>query len=46
MEGLTQYYIMYKQKLLNCELIDLSQFVVDLRDRHLPPWRAQQQNAH
>jgi len=34
MEGLTQSY-MLKQKLLNCEPIELSRFVVDLRDRHL-----------
>jgi hypothetical protein len=53
-EGLTQSY-MIKQKLLICEPIDLSQFVVDLRDRHLefwapfsnkPPYRAQQQNTY
>ena len=37
MEGLTQSY-MFKQKLLNCEPIDLSRFVVDLRDRHLGFW--------
>jgi len=29
---------MFKQKLLNCEPIDLSRFVVDLRDRHLEFW--------
>jgi hypothetical protein len=37
MEGLTQSY-MFKQKLLNCEPIDLSRFVVDLRDRDLEFW--------
>jgi hypothetical protein len=31
LEGLTQSY-MFKQKLLNCEPIDLSQFVVDLKE--------------
>jgi hypothetical protein len=35
--GLTQSY-MFKQKLLNCEPMDLSRFVVDLRDRHLEFW--------
>jgi len=47
----------FKQKLCNCEPIDLFQFAVDLRDRHLefwqvldtffwwPPKRAQQQNT-
>ena len=37
MEGLTQSYI-FKQELLNCGPIDLSRFVVDLRDRHLELW--------
>ena len=37
MEGLTQSY-MFKQKLLNCKPINLSRFVVDLRDRHLQFW--------
>jgi len=37
MEGLTQSY-MLKQKLLNCEPIDLIRFVVDLRDSHLEFW--------
>jgi hypothetical protein len=37
MERLTQSY-MLKQKLLNCEPIDLSRFVVDLRDRCLEFW--------
>ena len=55
MEGLTQSY-MFKQKLLNCEPLDLSWFVVDRGDRHLELWtplsdsypalRAQQQNAY
>jgi hypothetical protein len=35
MDGLmTQSYI-FKQKLQNCEPIDLSRFVLDLRERHL-----------
>jgi hypothetical protein len=37
MDGLTQSYI-YKRKLRNCEFIDLSRFVVDLRDRHMEYW--------
>jgi len=37
MEGLTQSY-MFNKKLLNCEPIDLSRFVFDLRDRHLEFW--------
>ena len=37
MEGLTQSY-MFKQKLLNCEPIDLSRFVMDLKDWHLEFW--------
>ena len=34
MTGLVQDY-MFKKKLQNCEPIDLSHFVVDLRERHL-----------
>ena len=34
MDGLTQSYI-FKQKLQICEPIDLSCFVIDLRERHL-----------
>ena len=54
MEGLTRSY-MFKQKLLNCEPIDLSRFAMDLRDRHLEFWtpfsdghprEAQQRNAY
>ena len=37
MDGLTQSY-MFKEKLLNCEPIDLGRFVVDLRERHLEYW--------
>jgi hypothetical protein len=37
MDGLTQSYT-FKQKLQNCEPIDLSRFVVDLRERHLMYW--------
>ena len=37
MDGLTQSYI-FKQKLQSCEPIDLSRFVVDLRERHLEYW--------
>ena len=37
MDGLTQSYI-FKQKLQNCEPIDLSRFVVDLRERHMEYW--------
>jgi len=37
MGGLTQSYI-FKQKLQNCEPIDLSRFGVDLRGRHLEYW--------
>jgi hypothetical protein len=37
MNGLTQSYI-FKQKLQHCEPIDLSRFVVDLRERHLEYW--------
>jgi len=33
MDGLTQSYI-FKQKLQNCEPINLSRFVVNLRERH------------
>jgi len=36
-DGLKQSYI-FKQKLQNCEPIDLSRFVVDLRERHLEYW--------
>jgi len=32
MDGLTQSYIIFKQKLQNCEPIDLSRFVADLRE--------------
>ena len=35
--GLTQSYI-FKQKLQNCEHIDLSRFFVNLRERHLEYW--------
>ena len=34
MYGLAHSYI-FKQKLQNCEPIDLSRYVVDLRERHL-----------
>jgi len=37
MSGLVQEY-MFKEKLRNCEPIDLSRFVVDLRERHLEFW--------
>jgi len=37
MDGLTHLYI-FKQKLQNCEPIDLIRFVVDLRERHLEYW--------
>jgi len=36
-DSLTQSYI-FKQKLQNCEPIDLSRFVVDLRKRHMEYW--------
>ena len=36
-DNLTQSYI-FKQKLQNCESIDLSRIVVDLRERHLEYW--------
>ena len=36
-DGLTRPSI-FKQKLQNCEPIDLSHFVVDLRERHLEYW--------
>jgi len=36
-DGLTRSYT-FKQKLQNCEPIDLSRFVVDLRERHLEYW--------
>jgi hypothetical protein len=35
--GLTQTYI-FKQKLQNCEPIDHSRFIVDLRERHFKYW--------
>ena len=37
MEGLAHSHV-FKQKLMNCEPIDLSRFVVDLRARHLQYW--------
>ena len=37
MDGLTQSYI-FKQELQNCEPIDLSRFVVDLRERRSEYW--------
>ncbi len=37
MDGLAHSHI-FQQKLLNCEPIDLSRFVVDLRTRHLQYW--------
>ncbi len=37
MNGLTQSYL-FKERLLNCEPIDLGRFVVDLRERHLEFW--------
>ena len=37
MDGLTQSYV-FKQKLQNCEPIDLSRLIVDLRERHLEYW--------
>ena len=37
MDGLTQSYI-FKQKLQNCEPINLSRFAVELRERHLKYW--------
>ncbi len=37
MNGLTQSYL-FKERLLNCEPIDLGRFVVDLRERHLDNW--------
>jgi len=36
-DDLTQSYI-FKQKLQNCEPIDLSRYVVDLRERHMENW--------
>ena len=36
-DGLTQLYT-FKQNLQNCEPIDLSRFVVDLRERHMEYW--------
>ena len=40
MDGLTQHWqsYTYKQKLQDCEPLDLSRFVVDLRERHLEYW--------
>jgi len=40
MTGLVQDY-MFKEKLRNCEPIDVSRFVVDLRERHLDFWTPQ-----
>jgi len=37
MTGLVQEF-MFKEKMRNCEPIDLSRFVVDLRERHLDFW--------
>jgi len=37
MDGLTQSYI-FKHRLQNCEPIDLSRFIVDLREWHLEFW--------
>jgi len=37
MDGLTQPYTL-KHKLQNCEPMDLSRFVVDLRERQLEYW--------
>jgi hypothetical protein len=37
MTGLVQEY-MFKEELRNCEPIDLSRFVVDLRERHFQFW--------
>jgi len=37
MNGLTQSYL-FKERLLKCEPIDLSRFVVDLRERHSNYW--------
>jgi len=34
MDGLTQSYV-FKERLLKCKPIDLSRFVVDLRERHM-----------
>ncbi len=38
MDSLTQSYLV-KERLLNCEPIDLGRFVVDLRERHLDYWK-------
>ena len=41
MDGLTQSYTVssnFKPNLQNCEPIDLSCFVVDVRNRHLEYW--------
>ncbi len=37
MDGLTQSYL-FKERLLECEPIDLGRFVVNLRERHLDYW--------
>jgi len=37
MDGLTQSYV-FKERLLKCKPIDLSRFVVDLRERHMEDW--------
>ncbi len=37
MDGLTRSCL-FKERLLNCEPIDLGRFVVDLRERHLDYW--------
>eukprot|EP00983_Pelagomonas_calceolata_P017225 539705-Pelagomonas_calceolata.AAC.1 len=37
MDGLAHSHVL-RQKLLNCEPIDLSRFVMDLRIRHLQYW--------
>ena len=39
MTGLIQEY-MFKDELRNCEIVDLSPFVVDFRERHLEFWTA------
>jgi N-acetyl-gamma-glutamylphosphate reductase len=45
MDGLTQSYI-FKLKLQNCELIDLSPFVVYLRESHLEYWTPWYSETH
>ena len=42
---MTQSYI-FKQKLQNCEPIDLSRFVVDLREKHLEYWTTPHSETH